>query len=81
MLLGQRLTARRFAEMGSRPMGRVRGVWLGAVHFRTLSICSFEQISKQNTIGETLSSGLNDTSKYLAFKLPLERHVEGGLFR
>lgn len=85
MLLGQGLTALRFAEMGSRPMGRVRGVWLGPVTllgtFRTLSACSFEQIFKQNSVGETLSCGLNETSKHLAFKLPLERHVESGLFR
>lgn len=85
MLLGQRLTALRFAEMGSRPMGRVRGIWLGPVTllgtFRTLNICSFEQISKQNAIGETLCCSLKDTSKYLAFKLPLERRIDGELFR
>lgn len=64
-------TALGFAEMGSTPMGKVREVWLGPVAllgtFRTLSICSFEE----NATGETLSCGLNNNSKYSAFKLPL----------
>lgn len=66
-------------------MGRVGGGWSGRVRllgaFRTLTVCSFEQISMQNAIGETFSSSLNDSSKYLAFKLPFKRHGEGGVLR
>jgi len=65
--------------------GRVGGGWASPARpphtCRTLSVDGFEQIPKQNAVGETLSSSLNDISKYLVLKLYFKRHGEGEFFR